>query len=153
MVGYKKGLLCPGLPWPALSSALLRATQWLQWNVMTMDRTKPCIHPPSSHSRSSRLGALITETGGGQSPSTPRLSYDCNPYRQLGSQSEGELSDAAWRPTELFCFEDKAQIAANVLELISGKHSRGVACLHRDASRGSRKNSVHLENQKHTEGS
>ena len=48
---------------PALSSALLRAAQWLQWNVMTMDWTKPCIHDPPSHSRSLRLGALITESG------------------------------------------------------------------------------------------
>ena len=36
---------------------------------------------------------------------------DCNPYRQLASQGEGELSDAAWRPTELLCFKDKAQIS------------------------------------------
>lgn len=67
-------LSCPVVPWPALSSALLRATEWLQWNVMTTDWTKPCIHGPPSHSGSLRLGALITEWGGGQSPSTPRLS-------------------------------------------------------------------------------
>ena len=53
----------PVVPWPALSSALLRATEWLQWNVMTTDWTKPCIHGPSSHSGGLRLGALITEWG------------------------------------------------------------------------------------------
>lgn len=53
----------PVVPWPALSSALLRATEWLQWNVMTTDWTKPCIHGRSSHSGGLRLGALITEWG------------------------------------------------------------------------------------------
>lgn len=72
-----QGVSSPLLPWPALSSALLHATEWLQWNVMTTVWTKPAIHSPSSHSGSLRLGALITEWGaggGGQSPSTPRLS-------------------------------------------------------------------------------
>lgn len=56
-------LSCPALPLSALSSAVLRATEWLQWNVMTMDWTKPCIHGPSSHSESLRLEAVITERG------------------------------------------------------------------------------------------
>lgn len=59
----RQGVSSPLLPWPALSSALLHATEWLQWNVMTTVWTKPAIHSPSSHSGSLRLGALITEWG------------------------------------------------------------------------------------------
>lgn len=77
----------PALPCPALSYALLHATEWLQWNVMTMDWTMPCIHGHLVPLWKSATGSPWSPSGlvrGDLSPSSSCLS--CQTLRPTPDQ-------------------------------------------------------------------